>query len=200
MTARPATCSGRAPRRPTWIAFEQLVNEAGQAGASGEPGVAAAALRRGTRALAGTAAVRRGARPFAQEAARRLEEQRLEEQRLEALEARVEADLALSRAPELVGELSALVREHPYRERLPGRPHARALPLGAPAEALEAYRAARRALVNELGIDPSPALAQFERAILSHDPTVGLPTPHRRRTSRRRQRSRVLRALSSAPI
>jgi pSer/pThr/pTyr-binding forkhead associated (FHA) protein len=48
---------------------------------------------------------------------------------------------------------------------------------GRQAEALEAYRAARRALVDELGIDPSPALAQLERAILSHDPAVAVPAP-----------------------
>jgi pSer/pThr/pTyr-binding forkhead associated (FHA) protein len=47
---------------------------------------------------------------------------------------------------------------------------------GRQAEALEAYRAARRALVDELGIDPSPALAQLERAILSHDPEIARPT------------------------
>jgi hypothetical protein len=43
---------------------------------------------------------------------------------------------------------------------------------GRQIEALDAYRAARRALVDELGIEPSPGLADLERAILRHDPAL----------------------------
>ena len=50
--------------------------------------------------------------PFAQ-----AEIGRLEELRLLALEKRIDADLSLGRHAELVGELEAIVREHPLRER-----------------------------------------------------------------------------------
>jgi DNA-binding SARP family transcriptional activator len=46
---------------------------------------------------------------------------RLEEQRLAALEARVEADLAAGRHPDLVGELQELTTAHPVRERFHGQ-------------------------------------------------------------------------------
>jgi DNA-binding SARP family transcriptional activator/pSer/pThr/pTyr-binding forkhead associated (FHA) protein len=160
-----------APEEVDLDRFELLVDEARRAGASGEQATAAAALRQALALWRGPPLSDVALAPFAQEAARGLEEQRLE-----ALEARVEADLALGRAPELVGELSALVREHPYRERLRASLMLALYRSGRQAEALEAYRAARRALVDELGIDPSPALTQLERAILSHDPTVALPT------------------------
>jgi DNA-binding SARP family transcriptional activator len=160
-----------APEEADLDRFELLVDEARQAGANGEPAVAAAALRRALALWRGPPLSDVALVPFAQEAARGLEEQRLE-----ALEARVEADLALGRAPELVGELSALVREHPYRERLRASLMLALYRSGRQVEALEAYRAARRALVDGLGIDPSPALTRIERAILSHDPAVALPT------------------------
>jgi len=160
-----------APEEADLDRFEQLVDDARRSGANGEPAAAAAALRGALALWRGPPLSDVALAPFAQEAARRLEEQRLA-----ALEARVEADLALGRAPELVGELSALVREHPYRERLRAALMLALYRSGRQAEALEAYRAARRALVEELGIDPSPALAQLERAILSHDPAVAVPT------------------------
>ena len=83
---------------------------------------------------------------------------RLEEIRLAALELRIDADLALGRHDELVGELQALVVEHPRRERLRRYLMAALYRAGRLAEALDAYQDARRALVEELGIDPSPAL------------------------------------------
>jgi pSer/pThr/pTyr-binding forkhead associated (FHA) protein len=159
-----------APEEADLDRFELLVEEARRAGANGEHAAAAAALRQALALWRGPPLSDVALAPFAQEAARGLEEQRLE-----ALEARVEADLALGRAPELVGELSALVREHPYRERLRAALMLALYRSGRQAEALEAYRAARRALVDELGIDPSPALTRLERAILSHDPAVALP-------------------------
>jgi DNA-binding SARP family transcriptional activator len=46
---------------------------------------------------------------------------RLEEARLTATEDRIEAELMLGGHGELTGELEALVREHPLRERLWGQ-------------------------------------------------------------------------------
>ncbi len=97
---------------------------------------------------------------------------RLEEMRLAALELRIEADLALGRQDELVGELETLVAEHPLRERLRKYLMTALYRSGRQAEALDAYKDARRIFVDELGIDPSPALQQLERAILQQDPSL----------------------------
>src|SRR3954451_24988368 len=96
---------------------------------------------------------------------------RLEELRLEALEERIEADLALGRA--VAGELEALVAQHPLRERLRRQLMLALYRAGRQADALEAYREAGRALVEELGIEPSHELQELERAILVQDPALG---------------------------
>jgi ABC-type oligopeptide transport system substrate-binding subunit/DNA-binding SARP family transcriptional activator/class 3 adenylate cyclase len=114
--------------------------------------------------------------PFVQ-----IEMVRLEEQRLAALEQRIEQDLGLGRHAHLVGELEALVGQHPFRERFRGQ-LMRALYLsGRQADALEAFQLARNALVDELGIEPSEELKDLQRAILAHDPALvpesGAPAP-----------------------
>ncbi len=99
---------------------------------------------------------------------------RLEEIRLAAVELRIDADLSLGRHAELVGELEALVAEHPLRERLRRCLMTALYQSGRQAEALDAYQEARRALVDELGIDPSPALQELERAILRQEPALSV--------------------------
>jgi DNA-binding SARP family transcriptional activator len=79
---------------------------------------------------------------------------RLEEARLEALEDRIDADLAAGEQAGLVGELEALVREHPNRERLVGQLMLALYRSGRQADALEQYRRARESMVNELGLEP----------------------------------------------
>src|SRR5712692_8344828 len=101
---------------------------------------------------------------------------RLEELRLTALEQRIEADLALGRHGELAGELEELVAEHPLRERPRGQLMLALYRSGRQAEALEAYQETRRVLVEQLGIEPSPALQELERAILRQDPALDLGT------------------------
>jgi DNA-binding SARP family transcriptional activator len=99
----------------------------------------------------------------------------LEELRLTALEERVEADLALGRHARLVAELEGLTTEHPLRERLRGQLILALYRCGRQAEALKVYRDARRLLVDELGIEPSPALQSLEQAILNQDPSLDAP-------------------------
>ena len=98
---------------------------------------------------------------------------RLEELRLTALEKRIEADLALGRHVEVVGELETLVRAHPLRERLRGQLILALYRSGRQAESLDAYQAARKTLVEELGLEPSEELQQLQHAILAHDPSLG---------------------------
>jgi DNA-binding SARP family transcriptional activator len=102
------------------------------------------------------------------------ESARLEELRLAALEERTEADLASGRHGELVGELEALVREHPLREQLRRSLMLALYRSGRQAEALQVYHDARRTLVDELGIEPSAALQQLHGAMLRHDPQLEL--------------------------
>jgi DNA-binding SARP family transcriptional activator len=97
---------------------------------------------------------------------------RLGELRLAALEERIDADLRRGRHAELVGELTALVASHPLSERLRWQLMLALYRAGRQADALDAYQSARRALVEELGIDPSPSLQDLERAILQHDPSL----------------------------
>lgn len=97
---------------------------------------------------------------------------RLEELRLTALELRIEADLALGRHRELVGELERLVAENPLREGLRAQLMLALYRAGRQAEALDAYQEGRAALVEELGIEPGRALQELERAILQQDPSL----------------------------
>jgi DNA-binding SARP family transcriptional activator len=99
----------------------------------------------------------------------------LEELRLATLEDRVEADLASGRHRELVGELEGLVEEHPVRERLRGHYMLALYLSGRQAEALDAYQAGRKLLVDQLGIEPSRELQKLHGAILRQEATLQAP-------------------------
>jgi DNA-binding SARP family transcriptional activator/tetratricopeptide (TPR) repeat protein len=152
--------------------FERLVNEGRQALVSGDPGSATERLREALGLWRGPALADVADRPFAVPAAARLEELRVV-----ALEARVEADLALGRHHQVIGELETLVGEHPLRERLRGQLMLALYRSRRQAEALAAYRAARATLVGEIGIEPSVELQRLEQAILNQDPALELLAP-----------------------
>jgi hypothetical protein len=84
-----------------------------------------------------------------------------------------------------------LVAEHPLRERLRSELILALYRSGRQAEALEAYQETRRMLDDELGLEPSPALRELERAILRHDPALepavvaAVPTAERKRRAGR---------------
>ena len=73
-----------------------------------------------------------------------------------ALEARIDADLHLGRHREMVAELQGLVAAEPLRERLHELLMLALYRSGQQAAALEAYRQARRRLVEQVGIEPGP--------------------------------------------
>jgi DNA-binding SARP family transcriptional activator len=102
---------------------------------------------------------------------------RLDELRLVAHELRFDAELAVGRHNELVGELDALVAAHPLREGLCRQLMLALYRSGRQAEALEAYRTTRHTLLEELGIDPGPRLQDLERGILRQDPSLDLAPP-----------------------
>jgi DNA-binding SARP family transcriptional activator len=103
----------------------------------------------------------------------------LDELRLAALEARIEADLALGRHQQLVGELKTLVGQHALREHLHGQLMLALYRSSRQADALAAYQLARQTLVEELGIEPSSGLQRLEQAILVQDPALELLAPAR---------------------
>jgi DNA-binding SARP family transcriptional activator len=96
----------------------------------------------------------------------------LDELRLTALMDRIDFDLALGRHEQVLGELQVLVGEHPLRERLRAQQMLALYRAGRQAEALESYQQAREVLVEELGIEPSPALQRLQQGILRHDPSL----------------------------
>ena len=111
---------------------------------------------------------------LADDSSSQAEIQRLEAVRLAALELRIDADLALGRHSQLVPELEALGREHPLNEHLSGALMRALYGAGRQAEALDVYRRTRQTFVDELGIEPSPALRELEQAILRQDPELEL--------------------------
>src|SRR5450631_2148214 len=149
------------------VRFGQLVAEGRRLAGDGEAALASATL--------GEALGLRRGEPlaeFADASFADAERAQLDELTLVAFEARAGADLMLGRHGELAGELEALCRQHPLRERL-WELHILALyQAGRQAEALRAYTEVRDRLVGELGIDPGPALRKLQTRILTHDPSL----------------------------
>ena len=163
--------------------FTELLEAGRRAIASNEPDVATTTLHAALSLWRGAPLV-----DFSDERFAQAEIDRLEELRLAALTERIEADLALGKHVELIGELDALTRRYPFQERLIAQRMLALYRSGRQAEALEVYRGARHGLVEQLGIAPGASLQALERAILQQDPALELPTggaapeaPHRRR-------------------
>jgi DNA-binding SARP family transcriptional activator/WD40 repeat protein len=100
----------------------------------------------------------------------RAEAERLLEVRRAAEEELVEARMQAGRATAAVADARALVAREPHREH---RWALLALALyrtGRQRESLDALRRARRTLLDDLGLDPGPELAELEGRILRQDP------------------------------
>ncbi|NUS05564.1 MAG: tetratricopeptide repeat protein [Nonomuraea sp.] len=100
---------------------------------------------------------------------------RWEELRLTVLEDWAELELELGRHRSLVGELGVFVAEHPLRERPRGQLMLALHRSGRQAEALEVYERGRAVLVDELGLEPGPALRAVRDAILRDEPSARRP-------------------------
>jgi DNA-binding SARP family transcriptional activator len=160
-TRAPGYVLNVAPEELDLAVFERLRGEASRA----EPARAAQKLREALGLWRGPPLADLAYEPFAQ-----TEVVRLEELRLTALEERIDADLAAGRHRDIVGELEALITAHPLRERLRAQLMLALYRSGRQAEALHAYRAARRELADELGLEPGEELRRLEQAILQQDP------------------------------
>jgi len=102
----------------------------------------------------------------------RNEAERLDELRVAALEEQIECRLRLGREGDMIGELEALVGQHPLHERFRAQLMLALYRQGRQADALEAYRDARRTLVDGLGIEPGPELRELNHKILEQDPAL----------------------------
>ena len=151
--------------------FERLVAAGSDSLASGRPADAAEDLRAALGLWRGSALSDLSGEPVASEAAT------LDERRLGALELVNEAELALGHHSELLPALERLIAEEPYRERFRVQYVLALYRSGRQKAALDAYRSAREALVEELGVDPGPELQELERRILRHDPSLAAPAP-----------------------
>ncbi|MQY13829.1 Regulatory protein AfsR [Streptomyces sp. RB5] len=98
------------------------------------------------------------------------EVQRLGDRRLLALEELYEAELRCGHEARAAGELARLTERHPLRERLQALLVTALYRSGRQADALAAYRRARREVVTELGLEPGPELRALEQAILAGEP------------------------------
>jgi DNA-binding SARP family transcriptional activator len=155
------------PKQVDLVRFERLAQD-------GQRSLAAGQASRAARHLRDALALWRGPplADFTGGAFAKAEMTRLEQLRAEVAEDRIEADLALGQRARVLSELEAIVASQPLRER-PYQPLMVALyRCGRQADALAVYRKARRALVDELGIEPGQPLRRLERAILQQDPSL----------------------------
>jgi basic membrane lipoprotein Med (substrate-binding protein (PBP1-ABC) superfamily)/DNA-binding SARP family transcriptional activator len=173
--------------------FEALVDEAAQASAAGDDTRAAAAAKEALGlwhgpVLSGVSLHLDG----------HAEAERLEELRSRALEIRVDSDLALGRHAELVAELRRVVDDSPYRERLVAQLMVALYRSGRQAEALEVYERTRRALDDDLGLQPSEELQRLAGQIVRQESQ--LRTPARAVEADKDQRTMRMRATSARAI
>jgi DNA-binding SARP family transcriptional activator len=160
------------PGQPDAAAFEQQLSRARQLRKSGDLAAAVAALDgalglwRGVVAFAGVPG------PFAE-----TERVRLGELRSAAAEERADALLAVGRHEEVLADLTAMVAEHPLRERMRGLLMLALYRSGRQAEALHVFDEGRRILADELGIDPGTDLTRMQHQVLASDPELDAAGP-----------------------
>ncbi|AEV81888.1 SARP family transcriptional regulator [Actinoplanes sp. SE50] len=149
--------------------YESLVMQARAAGNAGRKEESTARYREALALWRGPALEGLDSEPL------RMVADRLAERRLTVTEDCIEYDLELGRHREVIAELVGLVGTYPLRERLRGQLMLALYRSGRQAEALDAYRAARRTLIDELGLEPSEWLQQLERSILASDADLSAP-------------------------
>ena len=153
--------------------FAELCAKAAELSVAGEPAAVTALLDEALRLWHGDA--------YAGLSGDRIEVERthLGERRLAAVERRARIAVELG-DDGLIAELAGLIRHHPLHEPLHELLMLALYRAGRPAEALEAFQAARRTLVAELGVEPGPALRELQRRVL--DGSIA-PDPPQARTA-----------------
>ena len=147
--------------------FDRLVRLGRRAAEAGDPAATSKLLGEALALWRGPALVDvRAGRILAAEVAS------LEETRLGVLERRVEADLALRRHADLLGELTMLVARHPMNENFCALLMTAMYRSGRAGYALEAFLRIRTVLRDELGVEPGPRLQRLQQAILAGEPDL----------------------------
>jgi len=150
--------------------FERLVEEAAREPASA--GVANGAASAALELWRGAPLADVASEPFAAP-----EIGRLEELHLRAIELAIDAELSAGRHDEVIARLEELIAEEPLRERLHAQRMLALYRAGRQSEALNAYREAREALVEQIGVEPGPELQRLQAAVLAQDPALEAPPP-----------------------
>jgi predicted ATPase/DNA-binding SARP family transcriptional activator len=178
-TARPALIESGpagyrlvvAPENVDAVRFEQLVNLGRRRLNDGDPQEATAVLTEALRLWRGTPLTEVADVPYAMALT-----ERLDKLRLTAIDTRVEAALLLGRHAELIPELEEVTAQHPLRERSHELLIRALAGNGRQAEALAVYEQLRRALADELGLDPPVQLQQLQTAVLRDDSQLLIAT------------------------
>ena len=157
------------PGQPDAVAFEQDLGRARQLRKAGDAAGAVSALNSALSLWRGIAFAGVPG-PFAE-----TERVRLGELRSAAAEERADVLLALGRHEEVVPDLTAMVADHPLRERMRGLLMVALYRCGRQAEALRVFAEGRRVLAEELGIDPGGDLSRIHQQVLTMDPALSVP-------------------------
>ncbi|NUP23706.1 MAG: AfsR/SARP family transcriptional regulator [Streptomyces sp.] len=156
--------------------FEALVRRAGVAASADEADRAAVLLKEALGLWRGAALA-----DVSSEVLRREIAPALDERRLDALELRIEVDLALGLHQALLPELRELIEAHPLRERFWAQRMLALYRSGRQGEALRCFRTVSRLLAAELGVDPGAELSDLHRRLLTGDIAPSSPSRPRRR-------------------
>ena len=159
------------PGQPDAVAFEQDLGRARQLRKTGDLTGAVTSLNSALSLWRGIAFAGVPG-PFAD-----TERVRLGELRSAAAEERADVLLSLGRHEEVVPDLTAMVAEHPLRERMRGLLMIALYRSGRHAEALRVFAEGRRVLADELGIDPGIDLSRIHQQVLTADPALAVPAP-----------------------
>ena len=157
------------PGQPDAVAFEQDLGRARQLRKAGDAAGAVSALNSALSLWRGIAFAGVPG-PFAE-----TERVRLGELRSTAAEERADVLLSLGRHEEVVPDLTAMVADHPLRERMRGLLMVALYRCGRQAEALRVFGEGRRVLAEELGIDPGGDLSRIHQQVLTMDPALAVP-------------------------
>ena len=190
LTRTPGYLLDVAPEAIDAVRCERALEQARRRLAEGDAAGASATLRDAAALWRGEPLADLVEAPFALEALPALRELRvaLEEERLEA-------ELALGHHARAIAPLRDLVAHEPLRERPRGQLMLALYRDGRQAEALDVYEAGRRALSEELGIEPGERLRGLHGAIVRQDPALGRPPAA---TTLRRRRWGLLAAVGAA--
>ena len=159
------------PGQPDAVAFEQDLGRARQLRKTGDLTGAVTSLNSALSLWRGIAFAGVPG-PFAE-----TERVRLGELRSAAAEERADVLLSLGRHEEVVPDLTAMVAEHPLRERMRGLLMIALYRSGRHAEALRVFAEGRRVLADELGIDPGTDLSRIHQQVLTADQALAVPAP-----------------------